>query len=183
MSCDPTPEVQFHRGEGPLPSPGGGEERGVWLVGFGFGFGFGGGRKDRLRAPATPCQSAIGSFKLGRGRPAHPHGGGDMGQRPYDSAFLGYGVLCGLVVWGVLGVRRLFVLRGISRRRHSWRTSSIPFFVWGKETTAAAQRSHRHKSRNKGGTSTDRSTKATLMLTVPRSITKSSTEDLTRPTF
>ena len=57
------------------------------------------------------------------------------------------------------------------------------FFVWGKETTAAAQRSHRHKSRNKGGTSTDRSTKATLMLTVPRSITKSSTEDLTRPTF
>ena len=178
----PPRKYNFTGGKAPsLPQEG--ERRGGfgWL-GLGLGLGLG-GRKDRLRAPATPCQSAIGSFKLGRGRPAHPHGGGDMGQRPYDSAFLGYGVLCGLVVWGVLGVRRLFVLRGISRRRHSWRTSSIPFFVWGKETTAAAQRSHRHKSRNKGGTSTDRSTKATLMLTVPRSITKSSTEDLTRPTF
>ena len=40
-----------------------------------------------------------------------------------------------------------------------------------------------HKSRNRGWTSADRSTKATLMLTVPRSIVKSSTEDLTRPTF
>ena len=37
--------------------------------------------------------------------------------------------------------------------------------------------------RNRGRTSTDRSTKATLMLTVPRSIIKSSTKDLTRPTF
>ncbi len=33
--------------------------------------------------------------------------------------------------------------------------------------------------RNRGRTSTDRSTKATLMLTVPRSIIKSSTKDLT----
>ena len=40
-----------------------------------------------------------------------------------------------------------------------------------------------HKSRNRGWTSADRSTKATLMLTVPRSIIKSSTKDLTWPTF
>ena len=37
--------------------------------------------------------------------------------------------------------------------------------------------------RNKGWTSADRSTKATLMLTVPRPLVKSSTKDLTRPTF
>ena len=35
----------------------------------------------------------------------------------------------------------------------------------------------------RGWTSADRSTKATLMLTVPRSIFKSSTKDLTRPTL
>ena len=40
-----------------------------------------------------------------------------------------------------------------------------------------------HKSQNKGRTSTDRSTKATLMLTVPWSIAKSSTEDSTWPSF
>ena len=67
---------------------------------------FGGGRKNHPRAPATPCQSAIGSFKLGRGRPAHPHGGGDMGQRPYDSAFLGFPFYKGFFadwVFGYLG--------------------------------------------------------------------------------
>ena len=53
----------------------------------------------------------------------------------------------------------------------------------GVRDHSRSRRGHNHKSRNKGGTSTDRSTKATLMLTVPRSITKSSTEDLTRPTF
>ena len=37
--------------------------------------------------------------------------------------------------------------------------------------------------RNVGWTSADRSTKATLMLTVPSSLFKSSTKDLTRPTF
>ena len=37
--------------------------------------------------------------------------------------------------------------------------------------------------RNKGWTSADRSTKATLMLTVPRSLLKSSTMDLTWPTL
>ena len=36
---------------------------------------------------------------------------------------------------------------------------------------------------NKGWTSADRSTKATLMLTVPRSLFKSSTKDLTWPTL
>ena len=37
--------------------------------------------------------------------------------------------------------------------------------------------------RNKGWTSADRSTKATLMLTVPRSLIKSSTKDLTWPSL
>ena len=37
--------------------------------------------------------------------------------------------------------------------------------------------------RNRGRTSADRSTKATLMLTVPRSLTKSSTKDLTWPSL
>ena len=40
-----------------------------------------------------------------------------------------------------------------------------------------------HKSRNRGWTSADRSTKATLMLTVPRSLIKSSTKDLTWPSL
>ena len=44
-------------------------------------------------------------------------------------------------------------------------------------------RQHRTNPGTRGRTSADRSTRATLMLTVPRSIIKSSTEDLTRPTF
>ena len=40
-----------------------------------------------------------------------------------------------------------------------------------------------YKSWNTGWTSADRSTRATLMLTVPSFITKSSTKDLTWPTF
>ena len=40
----------------------------------------------------------------------------------------------------------------------------------------------RTNHQNRGWTSADRSTKATLMLTVPRSLFKSSTKDLTRPT-
>ena len=42
---------------------------------------------------------------------------------------------------------------------------------------------HPHKSQKRGWTSADRSTKTTLMLTVPPSALKSSTEELTRPTF
>ena len=49
-----------------------------------------------------------------------------------------------------------------------------------KRLTSSKSRTNR---RNKGWTSADRSTKATLMLTVPRSLFKSSTKDLTWPTL
>ena len=45
----------------------------------------------------------------------------------------------------------------------------------GTKLTSSTCTNHR----NRGRTSADRSTKATLMLTVPRSLTKSSTKDLT----
>ena len=56
-------------------------------------------------------------------------------------------------------------------------------FLWGGGYRDFARPEAQTNLGTKGRTSTDRSTKATLMLTVPRSITKSSTEDLTRPTF
>ena len=49
-------------------------------------------------------------------------------------------------------------------------------------TRVKIRQSHTNR-RNRGWTSADRSTRATLMLTVPRSLVKSSTEDLTWPTF
>ena len=49
-------------------------------------------------------------------------------------------------------------------------------------TRVKTKQSHTNR-RNRGWTSADRSTRATLMLTVPRSLVKSSTEDLTWPTF
>jgi len=46
-------------------------------------------------------------------------------------------------------------------------------------TGTAVRQSTCTNHRNRGRTSADRSTKATLMLTVPRSLNKSSTKDLT----
>ena len=52
--------------------------------------------------------------------------------------------------------------------------------VGGTELTGTPLRqSTCTNQRNRGRTSADRSTKATLMLTVPRSLFKSSTKDLT----
>jgi hypothetical protein len=54
---------------------------------------------------------------------------------------------------------------------------------WTERRGRIVIRKRMHKSWNKGWTSADRSTRATLMLTVPSFITKSSTKDLTWPTF
>ena len=81
-----------------------------------------------------------------------------MPQRPSCEAALS--------AWGAL--RRWGQSGGGARRLGGTELTGTPF---GQSTCT--------NQRNRGRTSADRSTKATLMLTVPRSLIKSSTKDLT----
>ena len=75
-----------------------------------------------------------------------------------------------LLVWGIAADGQVKYIMG-----------AVDWGVWiGKQLQ---EQSTCTNHRNRGRTSADRSTEATLMLTVPRSLIKSSTKDLTWPSL